>query len=134
MARTMHTVWRLCHVNAFPFTSTIKYINANVTFLTGNASRQLCMYSCLASSQHTSPQPTISARTTLVAALFPSAMPLHTRQTSERGSNVVFMRAKHRTTVRSTPLVMSTLTLQHLVRPAETVSQLCDPAPIFPLS
>ena len=61
--------------------------------------------SCLASSQQTSPLQMISSRTTSVAALFSSAMPLHTRQTPERGNNVANMRAEHRTAVRSTSLV-----------------------------
>ena len=51
----------------------------------------------------------------------------------ERGSNAANMRAKHRTEVRSTSWVTSTLTLQHLVRPDKTVSQLCDPAHNFRL-
>ena len=61
--------------------------------------------SCLASSQQTSPLQMISSRTTSVAALFSSALPLHTRQTPERGNNVANMRAEHRTAVRSTSLV-----------------------------
>ena len=88
--------------------------------------------SCRTASQQTSTLQMVSSRTTWVAALFPSALPLHTQPFQEQGYNVVRMRAEHRTSVRSTSLVTSTLTLQHLVRPEETVGQLCDPAPNFP--
>ena len=61
--------------------------------------------SCRTASQQTSTLQMISSRTTSVAALFPSALPLHTQPFQEQGYNVVRMRAQHRTSVRSTSLV-----------------------------